>query len=123
MHTVTNIQPKPVKRFGEVYTPEEKNSYNADILPKKSIRIYGEYKNSRDSSTHFDKVFKIGDRAEYDSYNLNYTGKIVGIGPKSVTIKDHGTKHRLTLHEFCWRNWDFDVERIARHNFSTAMTL
>lgn len=90
-------------------------TYNVEIEPKKSIRIYGNYKGNNKA---FNITFKIGDKAEYDSYNLKYIGEIVSIGEKTVTI-DPGhrdKKSRLSLAEFCWRNHNFDAERIAKEN-------
>lgn len=89
----------------------------ADIVPGKSIRIYGTHR-----GVYFDKTFEIGDEAEYGSYNLIYTGKIVKIGPKTVTIQAYGREnHRLNLNKFSWRNWDFDAEAIAAQNAETSM--
>lgn len=97
----------------------ERDTYNADILPGKFIRLYGEYTNHVNGPVKFDITFEVGDVAEYDSYNLIYTGKIVSIGPKTVTIQHYehqSTKSRLTIGDFAWKNWDFDLDRIAAHN-------
>jgi hypothetical protein len=122
---VENIQPKPLKRGGKVYEPKNTDGiYNAEIVKQKSIRIFGLYTNRTNGAVNFDKTFEIGDSAEYDSYNLNYVGRIVKIGEKTVTIKhyDHSRKvSQLSLYEFCWRNWDFDAERITRENSETLM--
>ena len=97
-----------------------RNEYNADIEPQISIRIHGIYRNHVKGPQVFDKTFRIGNWVEYDSYNTSYTGLIVGIGAKTVTIAPYGDtehrKRRLDLTEFCWRNWDFDLEVIARRN-------
>ena len=73
----------------------------------------------------YERVFEIGDTAEYDSYNLSYTGTIVGIGPKTVTIDKgrNGGRARLKLATFHWRNWAFDAEETARANSDMMMTL
>lgn len=115
----------------------ESQVYNVDIEPRQSIRLYGAYQNHCDyiknaDGTHtrieqpkpFDITFKIGDVAEYDSYNLKYLGKIVSIGEKTVTIDAHGTGERmkrLDLWHFAWRNWDFDLETIRAHNAEERM--
>lgn len=67
--------------------------------------------------------FKIGDIAEYDSWNLVYLGEIVSITEKTVTIqpKYENKKYRLKLEQFAWRNYDFDLERINKENFETRM--
>ncbi len=89
--------------------------YNADIQPKQSIRIFGVYTNSSKPKP-FDKTFKIGDEAEYNSYNLIYTGKIVSIGPKTVSIDDDGKVTRLSIYGFIDKNHDFNVFKVNGHN-------
>jgi len=122
-----NIQPKSRTRQGKVYSDEETtNTYHAELVPKKWIRIWGTFRNHVDGPQEFDRKFEIGDWAEYDSYNLIYDGKIVGIGKKSVVILSYpdsnsGRRHQLDLHTFCWRNWDYDRERIAAKNAETSM--
>lgn len=98
------------------------NIYNADIEKNKSIRIYGTIKNAREPY-EFSKTFKIGDLAEYDSYNLKYLGTIVAIGEKTVSIKEEYGKriHRLKLWEFSWRNYDFDIGRVRKDNAEESM--
>ena len=67
----------------------------ADITPGVSIRLYGEHKGYRKDGGLYDLTFKIGDVAEYDSYNLNYLGTIEKITAKTVTIRPrHGEKVR-----------------------------
>ena len=71
-------------------------------------------------------TFRVGDTAEYDSYNLHYTGRITKITDKTVTIVAYPDTrmqktHRLDMHEFCWRNWDFDAERIEKYNQNEMM--
>ena len=110
--------------------------YNADVEPRQSIRLYGECQDrcryikqvdangvttyhQESYAQPFDLTFRVGDRAVYGSYNLTYTGKIVAIGPKTVTIDAHGTgerQHRLSLYDFAWRNWDYNAEKIAHDN-------
>ncbi len=71
--------------------------------------------------------FVVGDIAEYDSYNLSYTGEITKITDKCVTIvayKGHRgmeKTHRLNLDTFCWRNHNFDAAETARQNAETSM--
>ena len=120
--TINNIQPKPITRCGKVYQGVESNTYNAEIQKNKSIRIFGVYRNStRAPEVTFDKTFRLGATAEYDSYNLKYTGTIVAIGEKTVTVESYGGRHRLDLHTFCWRNWDFDAAKAAEHNANESM--
>lgn len=70
--------------------------------------------------------FRIGDTAEYDSYNLRYTGRITKITDKTVQITAYpGTqserRHNLSLYEFCYRNYDFNAEKVAAHNANEMM--
>ncbi len=126
--TVHNIHPGHYTMYGkkEARTRYSDTIYCAEITPKKSVRIYGVYGNTlKDGGIKFDKTFKLGDIAVYDSYNLTYTGEIVGIGPKSVSIRPYpnsGAK-RLDLNTFCWRNWNLDLEKIAYQNSETMMTI
>ena len=134
--TVRRIQPAPVKRGGVIHQGATSDIYHADIIPGESIRLWGWNSNNQRASHNpvngryrpfwkwFSHTFRLGDWAEYDSYNFNYTGKIVAIGPKSVTIEGDGArKHRLTLYEFAWRNWDLDLDRIAKNNSDTAQCI
>jgi hypothetical protein len=97
--------------------------FNAEIEPKKSIRLHGTFKNLTKGPRVYDLTFKIGDRAEYDSYNFRYTGTIVAIGEKTITIEEkykngneHPARHRLSLENFADRNWDFNAEEIDEYN-------
>jgi hypothetical protein len=94
----------------------------AEIIPGKSIRIYGVYTNHVKGPQTFDRTFKIGDACERDSFNLSYTGKIVSIG-KCVTVKDDclSKTSRLKVAEFAWRNWDFDGFKTADENAEWLM--
>ena len=88
---------------------------NADINQSAgTIRIYGLH-----NDKHFDKTFRIGDEAEYDSWNLSYTAPIVAIGIKTITFKEAGNgyqKRRLDLSQFIWRNWNFNLAKIRKEN-------
>ena len=95
--------------------------YNAEIAKDgSSITLYG----SRYGKS-YRKTFHLGDKAEYDSYNLSYIGTITKISDKSVTITEdrgrcfHTDKprvHRLDLHQFAWRNYDFDYQSQVKKN-------
>ncbi len=92
------------------------NIYHADIEPKQSLRLYGWIQNAQ-TPHEFELAFKVGDHAEYDSYNLAYVGTIESIGEKTVTIRERGGRlHRLSLYEFAWRNHNFDLARIQDSN-------
>lgn len=90
-------------------------NFTVEITPKQSITVT--------RSGHPSNSFVIGDEAEYDSYNLHYTGTIVSITEKTVTI-DPGyneRKRRLKISEFAWRNYDFNSAQIAAKNSDTMM--
>jgi len=77
----------------------------------------------------YTKIFKVGDIATYDSWNLIYTGEIVKITDKAVHIvKNKGHKYnektmRLDLYQFASQNWDFDADKAAKHNSEEMMYL
>tara|TARA_R110002020_G_scaffold220424_4_gene428359 strand:+ start:114 stop:470 length:357 start_codon:yes stop_codon:yes gene_type:complete len=66
-----------------------------------------------------ERTFKIGDKAEYDSYNLSYYGPIVSITKKNVIIDDHGKRRRLPFETFHWRNITFDLAKKSAENSET----
>ena len=70
------------------------------------------------------KRFEVGDEVEYDSFNLSYTGLIMAIGKKTVTVETSfkGNK-RLKAEEFGWRNWDFNAAETARRNAETSQSI
>jgi hypothetical protein len=126
MIPVNNVQPKPYRGRPRANT---QGTYHAEIQPGRSIRIFGVMTNhgrydpvlrqTVPDPQAFDRTFTMGDEVEYHSYNLIYTGRIVGIGPKTVTIKHYphsDTVTRLDLYSFIDRNWDFDAARIDKHN-------
>lgn len=83
------------------------------------IHLTGTY-----SGRAVDRTFFEGDEAEYDSYNLSYTGKITKITDKAVTILPRyntSKVKRLDLNTFAWRNHNFDSEETARKNHETSM--
>lgn len=69
--------------------------------------------------------FEIGDQAEYDSYNLSYTGAITKLTASTVTIQPkygNGTK-RLSMYTFAWRNFDFNMAETAARNHETSYNI
>ena len=96
-------------------------SYRVTNMPKAYV-VVERLKNGAVVSM---KRFELGDRAEYDSYNMRYVGTIVAIGAKTITIKEtqyrDGRNHRLDTRTFAFRNWDFDDAAIAEHNWIASM--
>ncbi|AHM59347.1 hypothetical protein D770_05400 [Flammeovirgaceae bacterium 311] len=99
--------------------------YNATInLTKKTIKIWGtnpDYSGKLGAvvNKYFQKTFKVGDHVEVDSYNLIYTGAILAIGEKTVLVECHSKNKRMNLAEFVRRNYDLNLEKIARSNADT----
>lgn len=129
--TVLNIVRKPHRHLGRTITPtpETNREYNAEIVKNQSIRLYGWTRGTKfgydvDRSGRnpwtqpFDRLFRIGDIVEYDSFNLAYTGKIVAIGEKTVSVQpEHRSKVvRMSLHEFASRNYDLDLDALRKRN-------
>jgi hypothetical protein len=67
------------------------------------------------------KTFKIGDWAEVHSYNLVYTGRVRKITDKTITCVEYEDStqprtYRMSLYDFAYKNWDFDVDAAAKRN-------
>jgi hypothetical protein len=87
--------------------------YSVNLERNKSVTIF---KNGQECNT-----FLLGDTAEYDSYNLIYTGRITKITDKIVQVTAYpGTqnerRYNLSLYEFCYKNYNFNAEQVAKHN-------
>jgi hypothetical protein len=68
-----------------------------------------------------DKVFGVGDQAEYHSYNLTYYAPVKSITAKTVVLLSDaygatGPTHRLTLARFVDKNHDFDLAKARERN-------
>lgn len=113
-----NIQPKPYRGRHAGVIRKTDGEFNAEIIPGVQIRIWGHYNNSYPGPKSFDRTFTLGDPVEHDSFNLVYIGQITKITKKTIIIRDqYGTRStRLDLHDFIWRNWDFDLENAKHHN-------
>lgn len=88
---------------------------NATVHPKSKIVLdghrpdYDARSGSRGPGRHeispFRVEFKIGDQAVYHGFNFCYFGTIKSIGPKTVTIVEHGDRaKRLTIERFAFWN-------------------
>ena len=130
MKTHSNIVPRTIKRGGVVTEfTNDRGRWNADIVPGKSIRIYGTlkaYATNVYTDVPFDRTFVIGELAEYDSWNLSYYGPIEKISANTVTIVDKNftdRRKRLDLYTFISRNKEFDAYRTAEKNAEEMMYL
>ena len=103
---------KARQRFGTIY-PAQATDYAVEIVKNKSIVVY---KNDVLANS-----FNLGDTAEYDSYNLRYTGNIVAISYKRIVIESYGRNYSLDINTFCWRNYDFNAAKVAEQNFRESM--
>ena len=126
MKILNEIKSKDRIHRGKLYPGQVMRGHKAEIIPNVSIRLHGEEWNHIKAPVAFDLTFKIGDEAEYGSYNLKYTGEIIKIGEKTVTIQAYpGThcqeNHQLSIFEFSDRNWNFDSVKIAAYNNEESM--
>lgn len=110
-----NVKDRDRTRFGQTHEGRVSAGQNVEVIPGKSIRLFGVNANLVNGAQRYDHAFKVGDTAEYDSYNLHYFGEITGIGAKTVTIEAHGRKHRLNLHRFNFHNIE-DIEKKRERN-------
>jgi hypothetical protein len=128
---VNEIRAKDTKRKGVVRPGAVVEGAKAEILPGVSIRLFGEHKtwNSETKSNEmrpYEITFKVGDVAEYHSYNLHYFGVITSITDKLVIIEEEdmrGKKHRMDLYNFNHHNWDFDLHALRERNSRTMGTI
>ena len=59
---------------------------------------------------------------EYDSFNLHYTGPILAIGAKTISVRiTGGSKKMMKPSEFAWRNWDLDLAKLRAQNAETSL--
>ena len=104
----------------KVNRPHE--SYTLYVTPGSRIEVHT---HNRTGDLVGVKVFRIGDHAEYDSYNLRYTAPIKSITSKNV-IFDTGSRFnrketkRLKMESFAWRNHDFDLAEVQAQNAETS---
>lgn len=133
--TILNVRSRDYTHRGERRPGPVAMGHHAEIVPGESITLMGERDvcfhaaNTNDEKRYITTkaeyriTFRIGDLAEYDSYNLVYLGRIVSITEKGVTIEAHGRRHRLDVYGFSNKNCDFDLESIQRRNHATSMAI
>lgn len=114
--TYRNIADRDHVRFGRKHKGAVSHGQHALVEPGKRVVLWGLDRNNTAGLRPYRIEFKIGDTAEYDSWNLVYTGEIVAIGEKTITIKAHGRKHRLSIYLFNSKNHDFDLAAIQKRN-------
>lgn len=121
--TPMRVMTKAAKRCGVVY-PATETEYSI-TLEKGVLSIF---KDDAGKNPVFCREFEVGETAEYDSYNLSYHGTITAITNKTVSIvKYPGSSlakvHRLDIHTFCWRNYDFNLAESTKKNHEEMMYL
>lgn len=139
--THRNVKDRDYKRGGVIHEGASREGHHVEVKPGEYIRLYGAEKRpvkttvlNGDWKTEevwvegevpYDITFRVGDTAEYGSYNLHYLGEVVSISAKTVSIlPEHGTKvKRLRLYEFSWRNDNFDLEKIRARNLEESMCI
>lgn len=109
---VRDIKDRDHVRAGETFPGTVKAGQNADIVKGKSIRLFGVETNRAKGPLSYDRTFKVGDIAVYDSYNLYYTNEITAIGAKTVSIAGK----RLSIYEFNFYNNTMDLDAVKKHN-------
>lgn len=72
-----------------------------------------------------DNTFRVGDEAEFDSYNYKYTNPIKAISAKTIAIASHysGKNVRMKITDFVHRNYDYNADEIAAKNLETSYTI
>jgi hypothetical protein len=101
--------------------------YSVEVVRNLYIKI-------KCNKTGLENKFKLGDSAEYDSYNLSYYGTIMGITDKTVIIvcrhdmiahrrNEPVHRKRVKLENFCWRNIKFDLDEVQKRNTETSHSI
>lgn len=113
-----NIADRDWTQFGRKHTGTVHVGQHAAVEAGKRVVLWGVNTTRTTGLLPYRKQFSVGDSAVYDSYNLIYTGTIVAIGDKTVTVQeDHGSrKHRMSIAEFNRRNWNFDSDYVFKNN-------
>jgi len=122
MSNLIRVYTKARKQRGIVY-PAQATDYSV-AMSAATITIF---KDNEYGNPVRGRTFDIGDKAEYDSWNLSYIGDVAKIGHKTITViayKGHSgmeRSHQLDLNTFCYRNWDFDLSVAQSHNNNEMM--
>lgn len=131
--TIETIQDKATKRGGVVKPGRVREGHRAEIVPGKSITLFGVEKTTRwevDQATGrgrvvpveipFRRTFALGDVVLEHSYNMAFFGQILGISDKRITVstsRRNGDKARhMTIYDFDSLNWDLDLAREHERN-------
>ena len=122
MSNLIRVYTKARKQRGIVY-PAQATDYSVEF----GAGLITIFKDDKNGNPVRGRTFDIGDKAEYDSWNLSYIGDVAKIGKKTITIiayKGHSgmeRAHQLDLNAFCYRNWDFNLGDAQAHNNEEMM--
>lgn len=111
------IERAKARKPGKARTVSGINTYgngnlSATVVPNRSVRVVLEGRGAT-----VDQTFAIGDRAEYDSFNLSYFGTIVSITDKTITLDSGRSKrHRLTIEQFARKNSEPIARKVKRNS-------
>ena len=118
--TYRNLKGRNRKFQGKHFEGEVAVGNHAVVTTGESVTLWGVQTRRTTGLAPYRLTFKVGDFAVYDSYNLVYTGLIVAIGAKTVTIEASCTGRKsakqLSIAEFSRRNWNYNAEKISRQN-------
>lgn len=119
---IRDIKDRDYTRRGQRYEGRTYKGQHADIVPGKSIRLFGTDPNYRIEPKPHDITFNVGDTCVTDSYNFVYTGTITAITAKTVTVRDEfGRTKRMDIAYFNGFNAHYNWDRIAERNLDTMM--
>lgn len=114
---VRDIKDRDWTRDGVKHEGRRVEGQHADIVARKSIRLFGVETNHVNGPINYDRTFKVGDTVVTGSYNLTYTGPILAIGAKTVTVKGVcGRTERMSIYSFNSYNNTMNLEDISRRN-------
>lgn len=120
---VRDVKGRDWTRHGVKHEGKHDVGHHLDICPGRWVRVHGEGERYVPGQggvsvqrVPYNTVFEIGDFAVYGGYNLTYTGRIIAIGAKSITIEHGGQKTRLDLERFSHENRFFDLAEIRERN-------
>ncbi len=113
---------------GKVYPGEVLKRQHATLVPGESITLFGARGERYDGEKmvdlgNYNLEFRVGSRAIVSGGNFIGVGKISQIGPKTITVSSNAFSqtmrvHRFSIVDFAAMNWNFDEERIRKHNDS-----
>ena len=90
--------------------------HHVTVVDRDCIVLFGLDTGRVNGPIAYNRGFAVGDVAEYDSYNMSYTGVITQITEKRVTIVDGSVTRSLKIGDFARRNRHFTVAAAEKRN-------